>query len=75
MIKGNWTDFVNGGGSYYYDIADGRILAQVYNMAHTNIWGAKMMSTDFLLGHYITITHAKKAIEEHFEIENRTLIA
>lgn len=74
MIIGKWSDYARGTGSYYYDSIDGRIIAQVYNMAHTDIWGAKLMSTDELIGHYISLDYAKKAIETYFDIQNRTLI-
>lgn len=74
MIIGKWSDHVNGTGSYFYDSKDGLIIAHVYNMAHTNIYGAKLMATDELIGHYISLDYAKKAIETYFDIENRTLI-
>ena len=74
MIIGKWSDYRDNNGSYYYDSIDGRVIAQVYNMAHTNIWGAKLMVTDELIGHYITLDYAKKAIETYFDIQNRTLI-
>ena len=74
MIIGKWSDYVSGNGSYFYDSLDGRVIGQVYTLAHTNICGAKLMATDELIGHYITMDFAKKAIETYFDIQNRTLI-
>jgi len=72
MINCEWKD-VDHACSYYYDTCDGRIVGQVYNLAHTKIWGAKLMN-DESLGIYISFDTAKKALERHFDIQNRTLI-
>lgn len=68
----DWKD-VDHACSYYYDMSNGRIVGQIYNLAHTKIWGAKLMNDDSL-GMYISFDTAKKALELHFDIENRTLI-
>jgi hypothetical protein len=63
--------------SYYYIQTTGRIVGQVYNMAHTNIYGARIY-TEFneekYLGQYISYDTSKKSIEEYWNIQNRTLL-
>jgi len=63
--------------SYYYVKSTGRIVAQVYNLAHTNIYGAKINELDnqeIYLGQYINNGFAKSAVEEYWQIQGRTLI-
>ena len=72
MKRYNWKD-VGDNCFYYYNEEDGRIVGQVYNLAHTKICGAKLMNEQSL-GLYISTDAAMKALELHFEIENRTLI-
>ena len=74
MIK-DWRD-ADHGVSYYYLRDTGRIVGQVWNMAHTHIYGAKATSEaneERILGHYITFDHAKKAVENFWNIQERTL--
>lgn len=72
MIRYNWKE--SGDNCfYYYNVDDGRIVGQVYNLAHTKIWGAKSME-EYSLGLYISTDSAMKALELYFDIENRTLI-
>ena len=62
--------------SYYYLRDNGRIIGQVYNLAHTNIYGAKVYSDlneERYLGQYISSESAKKAIEHFWNIQERTL--
>ena len=62
--------------SYYYLRDTGRIIGQVYNLAHTNIYGAKVYSDlneERYLGQYISSESAKKAIEHFWNIQERTL--
>ena len=62
--------------SYYYLRDNGRIIGQVYNLAHTNIYGAKVYSDlneERYLGQYISCESAKKAIEHFWNIQERTL--
>jgi hypothetical protein len=63
--------------SYYFTQNTGRIVGQVYNMAHTNIYGAKVYNDhneEKYLGQYISYDTAKKATEEYWNIQNRTLL-
>jgi hypothetical protein len=62
--------------SYYYLKDTGRIVGQVYNLAHTNIYGAKVYSElneEKYLGQYISCEHSKKAIEYFWNLQERTL--
>ena len=62
--------------SYHYLRDNGRIIGQVYNLAHTNIYGAKVYSDlneERYLGQYISCESAKKAIEHFWNIQERTL--
>ena len=62
--------------SYYYLKDTGRIIGQVYNLAHTNIYGAKInneFNEEQYLGQYISCDFAKKAIEYYWNIQERTL--
>jgi hypothetical protein len=62
--------------SYYYLRDTGRIVGQVYNLAHTNIYGAKVYSEsneERYLGQYINCESAKKATEHFWNIQERTL--
>ena len=63
--------------SYYYMKKTGRIVGQVYNLAHTNIYGAKIYSLnneEQYLGQYINGEFAKGAVLEYWQIQGRTLI-
>jgi hypothetical protein len=62
--------------SYYYLRDIGRIIGQVYNLAHTNIYGAKVYSElneERYLGQYINSDSAKKAVEYFWNLQERTL--
>lgn len=71
----NWRD-ADHKVSYYYKNDTGRIIGQVYNLAHTNIYGAKIFSEfneEKYLGQYINETFAKQAIEYFWNLQERTL--
>lgn len=62
--------------SYFYLQDTGRIVGQTYNLAHTNIYGAKVYSElneERFLGQYISCEFAKKAVEYFWNIQERTL--
>jgi hypothetical protein len=62
--------------SYYYSSNDGRIIGQVYNLAHTNIYGAKVFSKqneERYLGQFISNSFAKESVETFWNIQERTL--
>lgn len=60
---------------YYFQTHDGRIIGQVYNLAYTIVWGAKIpvnATEELIIGQYIEQEYAKKAIEEYWEEKDRT---
>lgn len=62
--------------SYYFLKDTGRIIGQVYNLAHTNIYGAKVYSDlneERYLGQYIDLNSAKIAVDTFWNIQERTL--
>jgi hypothetical protein len=62
--------------SYYYLRDTGKIIGHTYNLAHTNIYGAKIYgdhNEEGYLGQYISCEHAKKAIEYFWNLQERTL--
>lgn len=62
--------------SYYYLKDTGKIVGQVYLLAHTKIYGAKVYNEsneEGLLGQYISYESAKKAVEYFWNIQERTL--
>jgi hypothetical protein len=74
MIRREWLN-IDKGCQYYYQVHDGRIVGQVYNLAHTSVWGAKIpvTATDYqMLGNFIEIEYAKKAVEKHWYLKDRT---
>jgi hypothetical protein len=63
---------------YYHQLNDGLVIGHVFNYAHTIIWGAKVPSPlnrneDVILGRYVEMEFAKKAIEKYWNDDNRTL--
>ena len=62
--------------SYCYLKESGKIIGQIYNLAHTNIYGAKVYSElneERYLGQYIDSNSAKAAIDNFWNIQERTL--
>lgn len=71
----DWRD-VDHKVSYFYLCDTGRIVGQTYNLAHTNVYGAKVYSElneERFLGQYISCECAKKAVEYFWNIQERTL--
>lgn len=71
-----WKDSSNNTAYYFYE-GDGKIIGQVHNIAHTDIWLAKIIfnyTEEKYLGQYVTQTFARHAIENFWEIEDRTLL-
>lgn len=74
IIRREWLN-IDKGCQYYYQVHDGRIVGQVYNLAHTAVWGAKIpvSATEFqMLGNFIEIEYAKKAVEKHWALKDKT---
>lgn len=73
-MRRDWRD-VDKGVQYFYQVRDGLIVGQVYNMAYTSIWGAKIplsSTEELVLGQYVTLDFAKRAVEEHWDEKDRT---
>jgi hypothetical protein len=52
------------------------VVGQIYNLAHTIIWGAKIpvsANEELILGQYVEMEFAKKAVEEYWEKEDKTI--
>ena len=76
IIEYDWRD-TDHNIYYYYVKNTGRIVGQVYNLAHTKIYGAKIYRLDNeeqYLGQYINSEHAKNAVLDYWQIQSRTLI-
>ncbi len=61
---------------YYFQVHNGLVIGQVYNLAHTIIWGAKIpinATEELILGQYVEMEYAKRAIEEYWDEKDRTL--
>lgn len=73
-MRRDWRD-IDKGVQYYYQVSNGLIVGQVYNMAYTSIWGAKIpisSTEEMILGQFVTLEFAKRAIEEHWGEKDRT---
>lgn len=60
----------------YYDDEDGKIIGAVYKIGNMNsIWGAKVyIEIERILGQYIDSDYARKAVENYWDIQSRTLL-
>lgn len=61
---------------YYFRIKDGEIVGHAHKIAHSSVSLAKIIikNDEDILGRYISIETAKKAVENYWLIESRTLI-
>ena len=67
---------VDGNNHYYFRTSNGKVIGQVYNLAHTIVWGARVpisATEEEVLGQYIEMEYAKRAIEEYWDEKDRTL--
>jgi hypothetical protein len=51
-------------------------VGQIYNLSHTIVWGAKIpvsANEELILGQYIEMEFAKKAVEEYWDSADRTI--
>ncbi len=74
-MRREWRD-IDKGTQYYYQVHNGLIIGQVYNMAYTSIWGAKIpvsATEELILGQYISLEFAKAAVVEHWDGKDRTI--
>jgi rRNA processing protein Krr1/Pno1 len=73
-MRRNWR-YVEKNTHYYYQTYDGRVIGQAYNIAFTIVWGAKIpinATEELILGQYIELEYAKRAIEEYWQEKDRT---
>lgn len=74
-MKREWR-CINSNSHYYFQTHDGKVIGQAYNLAHTIVWGAKIPVTatdERILGQYIELEFAKRAIEEYWDSKDRTI--
>jgi hypothetical protein len=77
MKKYTWKTSEMSQCSYYYNEQNGRIVGQINKLGHTSVWLAKIIKTsneENFLGQYIEDIYAKKAIENFWEIDEKTLL-
>jgi rRNA processing protein Krr1/Pno1 len=75
-MKRQWRFAGSGYTHYYFQVHNGKVIGQVYNYANTVIWGAKIpvsATEEEILGQYIEMEYAKKAIEEYWDGKDRTI--
>jgi hypothetical protein len=73
-MKRQWR-CVDKNNHYYFQVDNGLVIGQVYNYAHTIIWGSKIpinATEEKILGQYVEMEFAKRAIEEYWEEKDRT---
>ena len=61
---------------YYFQTNDGQVIGKAYNVALTIIWGAKIpinATEELIIGEFVELEFAKKAIERYWEEKDRTL--
>ena len=57
----------------YYDVADGKIIGSVYKVGNSqSIYGASVDNN--FLGHYIDCDFARRAVEQYWNIQDKTLL-
>jgi hypothetical protein len=77
MKEYDWKDNETVEVFYYFEKDTGKIVGQTNQIAHTKIWLSKIIgerNEEGYLGQYITLSHSKKAIEEYWSIQSRTLL-
>jgi hypothetical protein len=71
-----WQEFEHNS-QFYYDESDGLVIGHVHkfgNMASIHTATVKCDNVDKTLGQYITVSYAKKAVEQFWDIQDRTLL-
>lgn len=81
-MKYNWKD-ENSQVKHFYRLDDGKVLGTTWQYVNNNlIWCSKILKEDFPftdqceqhLGRYIDQNSAKRAIEEHWNMEDNTFL-
>lgn len=76
MITRLWKDNIAASSEYYYQSHNGLIVGQVYNLAHSQIWGAKIpvsATEEYILGNFVSLEYAKLAVEDYWESKDKTI--
>jgi hypothetical protein len=63
---------------YYHQSHNGLVIGHAYNVVHTIIWAAKIpinAAEELILGQYVELEYAKRAIEEYWEKDDKTFEA
>jgi hypothetical protein len=63
---------------YYHQSHNGLVIGHAYNVVHTIIWAAKIPINaveELILGQYVELEYAKRAIEEYWEKDDKTFEA
>lgn len=70
-----WHEF-EANNIYYYNEMDGLVIGQIHNFGNSVLFTAtvKPENIDKILGFYISRDYAKKAIENFWLIQDRTLL-
>lgn len=73
-LKYDWKE--SNDSLYYYKLENGKIVGHAHKIAHSSVSLAKIIinNEEDILGRYISIETAKKAVENYWLIESRTLI-
>lgn len=74
-MRREWRD-IDKGCQYYYQVHNGLIVGQIYNLAYTSIWGAKIpvsATEEHVLGQYIGVEFAKQAVELFWKQKDSTI--
>jgi hypothetical protein len=75
-MKRQWRCISTNNSYYYFQTHNGLVVGQIYNLAHTIIWGAKIpisANEELILGQYVEMEFAKKAVEEYWDSQDRTI--
>ena len=71
-----WKDNIAASSEYYYQVNNGLIVGQVYNLAHSQIWGAKIpvsATEEHIIGNFVSLEFAKKAVEDYWGGKDKTI--
>jgi hypothetical protein len=73
-LKYDWKE--SNDSLYYFNLDNGEIVGHAHKIAHSSVCLAKIIikNDEDILGRYISIETAKKAVENYWLIESRTLI-
>lgn len=76
MMNYSWKDN-NNNTYYYYKVINGLVCGQVHQITHTQTWMTKVWenpSEEQTLGIFISIEHAKAAVQQYYDMQERTLL-